>query len=86
MCEDVSELYEFCRHRGKSYVNACRNALDCDMLDTVDLIIMSFCPRCFGSLRMPAEMDGAASRYDGKARTKPKVVEEECSGGNSDKT
>ncbi|OJD13585.1 hypothetical protein AJ78_05978 [Emergomyces pasteurianus Ep9510] len=47
MCEDVTEVYEFCRHQGKSYVRPCLNGPHCDELVSVDLIIMSFCPYCF---------------------------------------
>lgn len=55
MCEDVTEVYEFCRHPGKSYVRPCLNGPHCDELVSVDLIIMSFCPCCF---QMGMSVDG----------------------------
>ncbi|EEH17461.1 hypothetical protein PABG_00024 [Paracoccidioides brasiliensis Pb03] len=48
MCEDITEIYDFCRHRGESYVRPCLDGVDCEELISVDLIIMSFCPCCFG--------------------------------------
>ncbi len=66
MCEDVTEIYDFCRHRGKTYVRPCEDAIDCNDLEPVDVIIANFCPRCF-------RVGARCGRYKSRVLNKFKV-------------